>query len=63
MSKFDHNICLDKKDVEDCSMSTMKELPLSEFLIANVKAKSDEEISKISDGKTSILKQSYEESR
>jgi hypothetical protein len=63
MSKFDHNICLEKADVEDCSISTMKELSLSEFLINNVKAKSAEAITRITDGNPNILRQSYEESR
>ena len=40
MAKFDHNICLDKKDVEDCSLSTMKELGLSSSIIDKVKEKS-----------------------
>lgn len=37
MTKFDHNVCIEQKDVEDCSYSTMKEIGLSESIIDQVK--------------------------
>lgn len=37
MGKFDHNVCLELKDVEDCSYTTMAQVGFSSSVIEEVK--------------------------
>jgi hypothetical protein len=63
MAKFDHNICLESSDAEDCSYSTMKELGLSDKQIKQVKEGVEKELAKVSDKEPNILRESFQESR
>lgn len=37
MTKFDHNICIESKDIADCSYITMAEVGFSSVTIEKVK--------------------------
>lgn len=41
MISFDHQICIEKDDIEDCSMNVMKEVGISEALVKEIKALTD----------------------
>ena len=64
MAKFDHNDCIEEKDVTDCSYLTMsRDMEFPQSLIEKVKSQEEETIKNITDGKSNILKQSLFESR
>lgn len=58
MATFDHNDCIEEKDVTDCSYQTMIDMEFPTSLIERVKSQEAETIKNISDGHSSILKQS-----
>ena len=60
MSHFDKSICLDKKDVADCSYTVMKDKQIPESTIAVIKQKIEETYKNVTDNKKNILKQSFE---
>ena len=64
MAKFDHNDCIEEKDVTDCSYLTMsRDMEFPQSLIEKVKSQEEETIKNITDGQSNILKQSLFESR
>lgn len=56
MTKFDHQICIQKADVADCSYTVMKDIAINSKVIQQVEKSVQETVKNVTESKNSILK-------
>lgn len=63
MTKFDHQDCIETKDIEDCSYTTMKNVGVGNSEIDSIKSSIIETAANVKDEKDNVLQKSLKDSR